>query len=110
MSRTFKGPVTSLRTSISGAESNPSSGSDGIASLDTRTKEIAFFISGGTSCDATVWWYDDAQDAWCSGTAQSVTGNKVVNGFNLGSKVAVRLTSVSGTYAISYQWLPTGTS
>lgn len=91
-----------LRASISSDEAAPSGASAGVAIPDDAS-EVVFMVGGGTSCDATVWWYNELANTWHAGTAVSLTGNQVVLGYLVGSRVDVRLTTVVGTHRIDYQ-------
>lgn len=99
-----KSPILALRSSISSDEADPSSNTDGLEAPDSWD-EVAFFIGGGTSCEATVWWYNELAGTWHEGVAATVTGNQVVLGYDIGSRVDCRLTSVVGTYRVDARFI-----
>jgi len=94
--------VRTLAETVTTDQATPTGASAGFDSEEWP--EAAIYLeaaSGSDTCQLQPWYWSGT--AWCAGVGEAVQGSVARVLPTLGGRVAVRLTSVSGTWAVRYR-------
>ena len=101
------GPINA-DAAVAANEAAPTLVTHGIDASDGDLQECVWYLTGGTSCSATFFYYDSLAVAWCAGETVSVSGNAVLLQYTFGERVDLRITSLTGTYQRNYKLVSKG--
>lgn len=102
-------PTANRRTGITGGdEAAPAPTSAPKSSQGLQAPKYAdtvlWLVSGGTSCVARMYLWNDVSETWMLQSSTAVTGNTVLEQNTYGLPVELRLATLVGTYRVDYRW------